>query len=51
MSPTVAGGFFTTSTTWEATLVMKVKVAQSDPLQPHGLYSPWSSLGQNTGVW
>ena len=22
----------------------------SDPLQPHGLYSPWNSLGQNTGV-
>ena len=29
----------------------KVKVAQSCPtLQPHGLYSPWSSPGQNTGV-
>ena len=22
----------------------------SDPLQHHGLYSPWNSLGQNTGV-
>ena len=22
----------------------------SDSLQPHGLYSPWSSPGQNTGV-
>ena len=22
----------------------------SDSLRPHGLYSPWSSLGQNTGV-
>ena len=22
----------------------------SDPLKPHGLYSPWNSLGQNTGV-
>ena len=22
----------------------------SDSLQPHGLYRPWSSLGQNTGV-
>ena len=22
----------------------------SDPLRPHGLYSPWDSLGQNTGV-
>ena len=22
----------------------------SDSLQPHGLYSPWNSPGQNTGV-
>ena len=22
----------------------------TDSLQPHGLYSPWNSLGQNTGV-
>ena len=22
----------------------------SDSLQPHGLYSPWNSLGQSTGV-
>ena len=22
----------------------------SDSLQPHGLYSPWNSLGQNAGV-
>ena len=22
----------------------------SDSLQPHGLYNPWTSLGQNTGV-
>ena len=30
---------------------MKVKVTQSClTLQPHGLYSPWNSLGQNTGV-
>ena len=29
----------------------KVKVAQSFPtLPPHGLYSPWDSSGQNTGV-
>ena len=28
-----------------------VKVAQSClTLQPHGLYSPWNSPGQNTGV-
>ena len=24
--------------------------AMSDSLQPHGLYSPWNSPGQNTGV-
>ena len=31
---------------------MKVKVAQSCPTlwDPHGLYSPWNSPGQNTGV-
>ena len=28
----------------------KVKVTQSDSLWPHGLYSPWNSPGQNTGV-
>ena len=28
---------------------VKVKVA-SNSLQPHGLYSPWNSPGQNTGV-
>ena len=22
----------------------------SDSLRPHGLYSPWNSLGQNTGL-
>ena len=30
---------------------MKVKVTVvSDSLRPHGLYSPWNSPGQNTGV-
>ena len=29
---------------------VKVKVTLSDSLQPLGLYSPWNSLGQNTGV-
>ena len=31
---------------------MKVKVRSvlSDSLRPHGLYSPWNSPGQNTGV-
>ena len=28
---------------------VKVKV-MSDSLQPHGLYSPWNSPGQNTGA-
>ena len=23
---------------------------ESDPLRPHGLYSPWNSPGHNTGV-
>ena len=27
-----------------------VKVTQSDSLRPHGLYSPWNSPGQGTGV-
>ena len=27
----------------------KVKVTQSDSLGPHGLYSPWTFPGQNTG--
>ena len=35
----------------EFATAMKVKVAQLCPtLRPHGLYSPWNSLGQNTGV-
>ena len=30
---------------------VKVKAAESCPtLRPHGLYSPWNSPGQNTGV-
>ena len=34
-------------------LVMKWKVSRSvvsDSLRPHGIYSPWNSPGQNTGV-
>ena len=27
-----------------------LEVAQSDSLRPHGRYSPWNSLGQNTRV-
>ena len=38
-----AGGFFPS--------ISEVKVAQLHPtLWPHGLYSPWNSPGQNTGV-
>ena len=30
---------------------VKMKVSQSCPtLRPHGLYTPWNSPGQNTGV-
>ena len=31
---------------------MKVKIAHFvfDSLRPHGLYGPWNSPGQNTGV-
>ena len=53
----LASRFFTTSATWEAQWVykiigkMKVKVAQSCPtFAAQGLYSPWNSPGQNTGV-
>ena len=56
-SPVLASRFFTTSATWEAQWVykiigkMKVKVAQSCPtFAAQGLYSPWNSPGQNTGV-
>ena len=32
-------------------ILVKVKVSRScRTLQPHGLYSPWNSLGRNTGV-
>ena len=51
MSLALAGRFFTSSTICKA--CMKVKVSHSvvsDSLQPHRLYSPWSSPGQNTGV-
>ena len=44
MSPTLPGGCFTTSTTYESCSVV------SDSLRPHGLCSPWNSPGQNTGV-
>ena len=35
----------------ESSLILKVKVTVvSDSLRPHGLYSPWNSPGQNSGV-
>ena len=35
----------------EKGMKVKVKVAQLHlPLQPHGIYSPWNSPGQNTGA-
>ena len=45
-SPTLAGVFFTTEP------LGKVKVVRLCPVlhDPHGLYSPWNSLGQNTRV-
>ena len=46
MSPALAGEFFTTSVIWESESHSVV----SDCLQLHGLYSPWHSPGQNTGV-
>ena len=30
--------------------VSESRSVMSDSLQPHGLYSPWNSLGQNTGM-
>ena len=42
LSPALAGGFLTTES--ESCLVV------SSCLRPHGLYSPWNSPGQNTGV-
>ena len=27
-----------------------IESGSGDPLRPHGLYSPWNSPGQNTGV-
>ena len=30
--------------------VSETRSVMFDSVQPHGLYSPWNSLGQNTGV-
>ena len=56
MFPMLAGGFFTTSTTWEAQPPQSVNITQSClTLQLRGLYParllcPWNSPGQKTGV-
>ena len=44
-SPVLAGRFFTTSPPESEN-----HSVVSDTLQPHGLYGPWNSPGQNTGV-
>ena len=43
----IAGRFFTN---WLSEKPQSVAQSVSDSLQPHGLYSPWNSPGQNTGV-
>ena len=48
-SSALAGGFFTTSTTWKAHR-FESRSVMSDSLRPHGPYSPWNSPVQNTGV-
>ena len=45
-SPAFAGGLFTTEPAGKSYIYIGV----SNSLQPHGLYSPWKSPGQNTGV-
>ena len=53
-SPAWAGRFFTISSTWEdrnpSESESKSLSVMPDSLQPHGLYSPWNSPDQNTGV-
>ena len=58
MSPALAGGFFTTSATWEASLLVAATAKSlqscptlSDPIDgsPPGS-RPWDSSGKNTGV-
>ena len=31
-------------------MLSEIRSVVSNSLQPHGLYSPWNSPGQNTGV-
>ena len=40
----------TSSGEWDHVFLSKSCSALSNSLRPHGLYSPWSSPGQNTGV-
>ena len=35
---------------WKVIVKAKVTQSYSNSLWPHGLYSPWNSLGQNAGV-
>ena len=44
MSQSTRGSLIIKLCAWSVTSVV------SNTLQPHGLYSPWNSLGQNTGV-
>ena len=50
----LVGEFYTNSLNIWVPLLLKVKnesdSVMSDSLQPQGLFSPWNSLGQNTGV-
>ena len=59
MSPALAGGFFTTSATWEASLLVAATAKSlqscptlSDPIDgsPPGSFHPWDSPSKNTGV-
>ena len=54
-----AGGFFTTRATcisfcrrhlWLSYSESENRSVLSNSLRPHGLYTPWNSPGQNTGV-
>ena len=52
-SPALAGGFFTTELLGRPEMTMKWSESHSvmsNSLQLHGLYSPWNSPSQNTGV-
>ena len=61
VSPALAGGFLTTVTPGKSTIydlnisssitcMSESHSVVSDTLQPHGLYTPWNSPGQNTGL-